>query len=187
VNNNPPVLEDQDRNISRSRKLLLKAVPGRTFSGSAVQKTIRRISSNITKRIKRPSRAQQDSSSFYEGGANINLSAVSCTDRANNHDATGSPRRSFHTPATPILPTIDSLYTPGHRGSFIVCPQINVIPDATVIDVSVCSIWVAVEVTGVLRRADGQEEHGNGADRYPTHSHTQLSGMILWIMCPRFY
>jgi hypothetical protein len=64
----------------------------------------------------------------------------------------------------------------GLRGALILCPQINVLPELSIVDTSACSLWVALEVTGMLRRADGQEDFDNGADRYPSHSSTQPSG-----------
>ena len=170
---------DQARPVSRSKKFFLKAIPGHNYSGSLAQKTIRRISSNVSKRIKRAPRAEQYSSSFYGGDENLTLSAASCSDREDIAEIGTTSGLSFHTAGkTSPLPTLDSLYMPGIRGTFVLCPQINVTPELTVIDTNACSVWVALEVTGALRRADGQEEYGNGAGRYPSHSSTQPSGII---------
>jgi hypothetical protein len=180
----PPMKNDDDtliqgdktRLASRSKKFLLKAIPGRD---SSAQKAMRRISSNVSKRIKRPPRVEQDNSSFYGGDSNLTSSAVSCS---NCQDIAGvginCRRMSFHANSTiPPLPTVDSPYTIGLRRSLILYPQINVTPELSIVDTSSCSLWVALEVTGMLRRADGQEDYGNGADRYPSHSSTQPSGI----------
>lgn len=158
----------------------MKSIPGRNYSGSVAQKAIRRISSNITKRIKRPIRAEQDGSSFYGGDTNLTLSAMSCSDIEETANTAIQSGVAFHTvgKTSPPLPTLDSLYTMCLRGSYVLCPQINVTPELTVVDTSMCSLWVAVEVIGVLRRADGQDEYGNGAERYPSHSSSQPAGIL---------
>jgi hypothetical protein len=140
---------------------------------------MRRISSNVSKRIKRHPRAEQDSSSFYGGDSNITSSAMPCSDSQGIDGVDINSRRiSFHADSnTHPLPTLYSLYTMGLRGSLVLCPQINVLPELSIVDTSACSLWVALEVSGMLRRADGQEEYGNGAGRYPSHSSTQPSGI----------
>ena len=172
-NNDTPILGDQIGLASRSKKFFLKAIPGRN---SSAQKAMRRISSNVSKRIKRPPRVEQDSSSFYYADSDLTSSAMSCSDCQDF--ASVGRRISFHDDSnTPPLPTFDSLYTMGLRRSLILCPHINVKPELSILDTSACSLWVALEITGMLRRADGQGEFGNGADRYLSHSSTQPSGI----------
>lgn len=45
--------------------------------------------------------------------------------------------------------------TNSREDAFVLCPQISVTPESTSVNAGVCTIWAAVEITGVLRRADG--------------------------------
>ncbi|KAM3065398.1 hypothetical protein ACMFMG_011480 [Clarireedia jacksonii] len=43
---------------------------------------------------------------------------------------------------------------------FVLCPQISVTPESTSVYAGMCTLWVAIEITGVLRRADGSGASG---------------------------
>jgi hypothetical protein len=174
-----PTPGDHGRIVSRSKNFFLKAIPGRNYSSSLAQKAIRRISANVSKHVKRPPRVGHDCSSFYGGRGSLTLSAMSCSDCEDIADAGTNSAISFHagSQTIPQLPTLDSVCTMSFRGSFVLCPQINVTPELSVIDTSSCSVWIALEVTGVLHRADRSEEYGNGADRQLSLSSTQPSGI----------
>jgi hypothetical protein len=175
---NSPITGNGGRLVSRSKTFFLKAVPGRSYSGSKAQNVIRQISSTLSKRIKRH-RHTDHSSSFNTEDDSLASSAVTGSDSEAIMGAGVTSRMSSHTSAQAPspLPSVDSLCTMGIRGSFILCPQINVTPELSIVDSSTCSVWVALEVTGVLRRSDGHGDYSNGAHRYPPHSGTQLSGM----------
>ncbi|RAL66861.1 hypothetical protein DID88_007643 [Monilinia fructigena] len=55
-------------------------------------------------------------------------------------------------PSTPILTPI----IPSSRDdNCVLCPQISVTPESASVNAGICTLWVAVEITGVLRSADG--------------------------------
>lgn len=191
-NNDTPIPVDPTRLSLRSKSFFLKAIPG---PNSSAQKVMRRISSNVSKRVKHPPRAERHSSGFYCGDGNLTSSVMSCSDCQDVPAVSIASRRiSFHADNnTPSLLTLDSPYTIGSQGTLILCPKIDVTPELSIVDTSACSLWIAIEVTGLLRRADGQEEYGNGADRYPSRSSTQLAGnsnlrdicFMTWLMSIR--
>jgi hypothetical protein len=169
------ISNNQERPLSRSKNFL-KAITGGNNSSSKVQNAMRRISSNVSKHtfLRRPQRAE----SLYAQDDSLKFSAISLSDIEGIADTGITSRVSSHagTQEPSPLATLNSLYAPSLRSSFVLCPEINVTPELSIVDTRTCSIWVALEVTGVLRRADGHGEYGNGADRYPSHSSGRPSG-----------
>lgn len=53
------------------------------------------------------------------------------------------------------------------QGSFILSPRINVTPEVSSVDNGSHELWVAIEITGVLRRADGRQ-HFENSPYHPT-------------------
>lgn len=172
-------VDNTGRHLSRSKYLLLKAIPVCNYTGSMARKTIRRISSSVSRHsfLRRPPRAQSGSSICYAVDDSLAFSATSSAASDEAPDVSVISRTTSHASnqVHSALPRLDSLCAQSLPGSFILCPQINVTPELSVIDTNTCSIWVALEVRGVLRRADGYEEYGNGVDD-PSHSSSQISG-----------
>lgn len=74
-------------------------------------------------------------------------------------------------PPTPT-PTLVPTFSSSRDGNFVLCPQISVTPESASVNAGVCTLWAAVEITGVLRRADGTSTLDDAGRTYSTQSLT---------------
>ncbi|PQE22100.1 ubiquitin-conjugating enzyme protein [Rutstroemia sp. NJR-2017a BVV2] len=56
--------------------------------------------------------------------------------------------------------------------TFVLCPHISVTPESTSVHAGMCTLWVAIEITGVLRRADGSRDSAEMSRAYSTQNLT---------------
>ncbi|TGO21530.1 hypothetical protein BPAE_0214g00010 [Botrytis paeoniae] len=72
-------------------------------------------------------------------------------------------------PPTPTpIPTLSS----SRDDNFVLCPQISVTPESASVNAGICTLWVAVEITGVLRKADGTSTLDDAGRIYSTQNLT---------------
>ncbi|TEY31043.1 hypothetical protein BOTCAL_0825g00020 [Botryotinia calthae] len=74
-------------------------------------------------------------------------------------------------PPTPT-PTLVPTFSSSRDDNFVLCPQISVTPESASVNAGVCTLWAAVEITGVLRRADGTSTLDDAGRTYSTQSLT---------------
>lgn len=87
-----------------------------------------------------------------------------------------SSRFSGDMPGTPSLAS----FVPNEK--FVLCPQINITPELDSIDENKCILWVAIEITGILRKADGSKTER--PVRFPSYSsNATLNGMLFCLTC----
>ncbi|KAL2060923.1 hypothetical protein VTL71DRAFT_8975 [Oculimacula yallundae] len=148
----PPKIPE--RRPSKSKNFFLRAIGGRS---SVESKGVRRKDSEVSRGtlIRRLSRsknsssaesytdsiASTDSTHFFQPGS-LDITDVSLSSRMSSYQ--GDP------PSSSIPHTL----TPD---VFVLCPQIVITPEIPSVDTGLCFLWVAIEVTGTLRKADGYE------------------------------
>ncbi|KAF7896612.1 uncharacterized protein EAF01_009015 [Botrytis porri] len=74
-------------------------------------------------------------------------------------------------PPTPT-PTLVSTLSSSRDDNFVLCPQISVTPESASVNAGVCTLWAAVEITGVLRKADGTSTLDDAGRTYSTQNLT---------------
>jgi hypothetical protein len=178
-------LKMQERRFSKSKNFILKVIPGRSQSEPKSSNALHRLSSSVSRHtlFRRPSRPERDSSAYYADEDSIASSDIAYSLDNDSEDIADD---DFNSRMPPYLDYLDSRASSPfsslnpspaiyHRDVFVLCPQIKVTPEISTVDGATCSIWAALEVTGVLRWT---ENHGSGAHRYLSLSGAQLSGMF---------
>lgn len=166
----PPKIPD--RRPSKSSNFFLRAIGGRLSDES---KAIRRKDSGASRGtlIRRLSRSKNsssaesytdsitstDSSNTFEPGS-LDITDVSIDSRLSSYE--GNPPSS----------TISDVLPPD---VFVLWPQIVITPEISSVDTGCCFLWVAIEVTGILQKADGYEARYDGP-RLPS---SHVSGMSI--------
>lgn len=147
------------RRPSKSKNFFLRAFGGRN---SDETKGIKRSDSTQSKNtlVRRRSRIKKKISASYDASYEDNVPFVdteSCY-LPESFDIVGvgiNSRMSCETPLS--YSASDTTSITANDNVFVLCPQIKVTPEATSVDNGNCDLWVAVEITGVLHRADGRE------------------------------
>lgn len=166
----PPKIPE--RRPSKSKNFFLRAIGGRLSDES---KAIRRKDSGASKGtlIRRLSRSKNSSSAesytdsinstdsgySFEPGS-LDITDVSMNSRLSSYE--GDPPSSSVSHA--LAPDV-----------FVLCPQIVITPEISSVDTGCCFLWVAIEVNGTLRKADGYEARYEG----PSSSTSHISGMYV--------
>ncbi|KAK0129286.1 hypothetical protein ONS95_015016 [Cadophora gregata] len=154
----PPKIPE--RRPSRSKNFFLRAIGGRLSDES---KAIRRKDSGASKGtlIRRLSRSKNHSS------AESYTDSIASTDSGNDFrpgslditDISINSRISSHEGNQPSS-TVSDIIPPD---VFVLCPQVVITPEISSVDTGCCFLWVAIEVTGTLQKADGYEARYDGS------------------------
>ena len=168
------------RRFSKSKSFILKAIGGRS---TQEPKHIRRVDSGtyrntLIRRISRSGTRTSDSSTN-----SIASSSTSCSigDGKDITDISINSRIPYGDSPVRRGPSISSYTSDSSSGApsrdvFILCPQIVVTPEFPSVDGGHCTLWVAVEVNGILQRADDHENRREG-QRCPSQPlNSKLSG-----------
>jgi hypothetical protein len=79
----------------------------------------------------------------------------------------------------------------GVPSAFVLCPQITITPEVASVETGICTIWVAILITGALQRADGYRGDGTFEQSFNdqllglSKSLYEISSMTNF-MCPDF-
>lgn len=160
----PPKIPN--RRPSKSKNFFLRAIGGRS---SDETKAIRRKDSGASKGtlIRRLSRSKNSSSvesypdsitSTDSGGSfeleNLDITDVSIDSRLSSYDKD-----------PPSSATSDIL----QPDIFVLCPEIVITPEMSSVDTGCCFLWVAIEITGTLQKADGHESQYDESQSSSSH------------------
>ena len=175
-NQDPPKIPE--RRLSKSKTFFLKVLPHRPKESTQAQRAESNDSRNTL--IRRLSRAGSRNSFPIHAPENFPLPGA-FPDRTSGDyvDATYNLRVSSYvgSEAPSSLSTGTSSSSIAPKDALILCPQVRVTPELSAVDGGVYSVWVAIEVTGILRRADGTEEYRGGLRRFSSVSSMQSPGM----------
>lgn len=146
----PPKIPE--RRPSKSKNFFLRAIGGRKADEST---SIRRTDSSRSTFVRRLSRSRaRGSEDSYTGSivsaqtdplsepGSLDITDISINSRLSSSD--DLPQLSHVSDAS--SPVEDLL---------VLCPQIVITPETTSVDTGCCFLWVAIEITGSLQRADG--------------------------------
>ncbi|KAH7312914.1 hypothetical protein BKA65DRAFT_148923 [Rhexocercosporidium sp. MPI-PUGE-AT-0058] len=155
----PPKIPE--RRPSKSKNFFLRAIGGRSSDES---KAIRRKFSDTSRDtlIRRLSRSKNSSSAeSYTGSITSTNSEHSFEPGSLDiTDVSFNSRLSSSCESDPPSSSISHILAPD---IFVLCPQIVITPEISSVDTGCCFLWVAVEVTGTLQRADGYEARYDGS------------------------
>jgi hypothetical protein len=147
------------RRPSKSKNFFLRAIGGRS---SEETKGIERIDSTQSKNtlIRRLSRSKKKVSGSYDASCEDNISSVGTESsfRSKSFDIADvdiNSRMSCGTPSS--YSASDTTSITSNENVFVLSAQITVTPEVTSVDNGNCDLWVAIEVTGVLQKADGRQ------------------------------
>lgn len=145
------------RRPSKSKHFFLRAIGSRN---SEETKRIQRTDSTISKNtlIRRLSRSKKKASGSYD---------ASCEDNISSAGTESLPPESLVIPdvdihsrmscGTPSSYASDTTSITCNQNVFVLCPQIKVTPEVASVENGNCDLWVAIEITGALRKADGHQ------------------------------
>ncbi|CZT43501.1 uncharacterized protein RSE6_03550 [Rhynchosporium secalis] len=160
----PPKIPE--RRPSKSKNFFLRAIGGRS---SVESKSIRRKDSQASKGtlIRRLSRSKHSSSteSYTDSIASTDSThsfkpgSLDITDMGLNPGI-------FSYEGNPPTASIPNVLAPD---VFVLCPQIVITPEIPSVDTGLCFLWVAIEITGTLRKADGFEANYDAASLTGSH------------------
>ncbi|PQE20112.1 ubiquitin-conjugating enzyme protein [Rutstroemia sp. NJR-2017a BBW] len=182
----PPLQQNLDgspkipaRRPSKSKNFIMKAFGGRKNDESKIPLTRKASTgsqSTLLRRLShRKSTASTISSSVSSVASSLGTVELSHSFERYSQDIidVGINSRSssyyddidFSCPATP---------TPSNCRDemFVLCPHISVTPESTSVHAGMCTLWVAIEITGVLRRADGSGGSAEMSRAYSTQNLT---------------
>lgn len=169
------------RRPSKSKYSLLKAFGGRrneeeskstlNRSGSSASARSTKSHSTLLRRLSHrkstASTIQSTASSVPSNLGTVGLSNLFEAENQDIHEARINSRASSYYDGPSMM---SSTPTPTHISSrddnFVLCPQISVTPESASVDAGICTLWAAVEITGVLRRADGTSTLGDAGRAY---------------------
>ncbi len=168
----PPKIPE--RRPSKSKNFFLRAIGGRLSDES---KSIRRKDSTASKAtlVRRLSRSRNPSSSESYTDSIISTDSAYSFD-PDSLDITDVSMNSRISSSQEAPHTVPQSLSASPPDVFVLCPQIIITPEISSVDTGSCFLWVAIEVTGTLQRADGLEdrEHEYG----PRPSNPLISGML---------
>ncbi|EKD18649.1 uncharacterized protein L3040_002075 [Drepanopeziza brunnea f. sp. 'multigermtubi'] len=154
----PPKISE--RRPSKSKNFFLRAIGGRMSDDS---KSVRRKESEVSKvalvrrlsRSRKPSCAESctDSIISTDSGYSFEPGSLDTTDISVNS------RLSSYMRGSPSYSSSDRAAGPD---VFVLCPQIIITPEISSLDTGNCFLWVAIEITGTLQKADGCENRDSG-------------------------
>ncbi|KAI9054922.1 hypothetical protein LZ554_002065 [Drepanopeziza brunnea f. sp. 'monogermtubi'] len=154
----PP--KNSERRPSKSKNFFLRAIGGRLSDDS---KSVRRKESEVSKvalvrrfsRSRKPSSAESytDSIISTDSGYSFEPGSLDTTDISVNS------RLSSYVNGPPSYSSSDDAAGPD---VFVLCPQITITPEFSSVDTGNCFLWVAIEITGTLQKADGCENRDSG-------------------------
>ncbi|PBP27187.1 hypothetical protein BUE80_DR001829 [Diplocarpon rosae] len=161
-----------ERRLSKSKNFFLRAIGGRLSDDS---KSVRRKDSEVSKgtlirrlsRSRNPSPAESytDSIVSTDRAYSFQLGSLDITDVGVNS------RLSSYLGGSPSCASSDAAAV---EDFFVLCPQITITPEISSVDTGSCFLWVAIEVTGTLQKADGCEDryissrpHSHAPDLWP--------------------
>ncbi|KAB8299143.1 hypothetical protein EYC80_001248 [Monilinia laxa] len=180
------------RKPSKSKYSLLRAFGGRRSEDSEPKHTLGRSGSSASTRsmkshstLLRKLSHRKSTASTIQSDASSVPSSLGAVELSHLFDSDGqdiinarinSGASSYYggtvmmpSPSTPILtPMISS----SRDDNCVLCPQISVTPESASVNAGVCTLWAAVEITGVLRSADGASPLNDASRTYSTQSLT---------------
>ncbi|CAL3965394.1 unnamed protein product [Diplocarpon coronariae] len=161
----PPKIPE--RRLSKSKNFFLRAIGGRLSDNS---KSVRRKDSEASKstsihripRSRNPSPAESytdsivstDSAFSFQLGS-LDIADVNINPRLSSYVGGPSSSASSDTAAVEDI--------------FVLCPQITITPEIPSVDTGSCFLWVAIEVTGTLQKADGCENRYISSRTHNSH------------------
>ncbi|CAD6445854.1 1f7dc8b9-b6ef-4b00-a03f-3888a3dd88f1 [Sclerotinia trifoliorum] len=158
----------------RSDDLNCKAL-GRSDSSASTRtmKSQNTLLRRLSHRKSTASTIQSIASSVPSSFGTVELTHPFDTNSQEIIDATVSPRECSYYDGTVIIsspptPTLGS----SRDDNLVLCPQISVTPESASVNAGVCTLWAAVEITGVLRRADGTSTSDDAGRTYSTQNLT---------------
>jgi len=154
----PPAIPP--RRPSKSKNFFLRAIGGR---GSEEIKGVKRSDSTLSKNTlirRRLSRSKKKTSSSCDAFCEDDVSSVSTESSLSPEsfdiaDVGINSRISCDTPSS--FSASDTTSITSNDNVFVLSPQIKITPEVNSLDNGNCDLWVAVEVTGVLHKADCRE------------------------------
>ncbi|ESZ99602.1 hypothetical protein SBOR_0013 [Sclerotinia borealis F-4128] len=197
-----PDIQDPDgspkmpkRRPSKSKYSLLRAFGGRWSEDLESQSSLGRSGSSastkstkstkshstllrkLSRRKSTASTTQSIASSVPSSLGTVELSHMFETDSEDIIDARVNSRGSSYYDGTimmsgPPTPTLTPTPVSFREDNFVLCPQISVTPESASVNAGVCTLWVAVEITGILRRADGTSTLDDVGRTYSTQNLT---------------
>lgn len=181
------------RKKSKSKYSLLRAFGGRRSEDLDSDPTLGRCHSSTSTKshstlLRKLSRRKSSASTIQS----IASSSVGTVELSNPFDTIGNQgindsrtnsRASFYydgtiimsnppTPTPTPTPTLVPTLNFSKDDNFVLCPQISVTPESASVDAGVCTLWAAVEITGVLRKADGTSTSDDAGRTYSTQNLT---------------
>ncbi|KAE9363756.1 hypothetical protein N431DRAFT_497542 [Stipitochalara longipes BDJ] len=173
----PTILQ---RRPSKPKNFFLRAIGGRS---SEEVKRIKRSDSTISKNtlIRRLSRSKKRPSGSYDASCEDNDSSVSTESSVppESFDIADVGIKSRMSCGTPSCSASDTTSITYNENVLILSPQIKITPEVTSLANGACDLWVAVEVTGVLHKADGREASPflSHPKAYESNCHGKLHSM----------
>lgn len=179
-----------ERKLSKSKNFLLKAIGGRSpekkdrkSSDEGPKNTLmRRLSrSKSTKSVKSTrsggwSRSRSGSMPYIGPETSHDVESRDITDISRDFRPLTAGRQtqssSGESSTRPLL---------GFRDNVILSPQVVVTPEESIVDSGNCSFWVAIEISGVLRTADGCLRQEKVYSRYSSSGSVKSEISGLWI------
>ncbi|RDL35822.1 uncharacterized protein BP5553_06434 [Venustampulla echinocandica] len=176
-----PYANIPQRRFSRSKSFLLKAIGGR--SGPPKHKSSRSADSgSINILLRRLSRGRyrdrspwnsstSGSASCIPGDDSLELDSRDIADiRVNSRISSG--RQLATAP-----PSSNNAHRLRYRESLVLSPRVVVTPEVSSVDLDKCSFWLAIEIRGVVRHADGRLKPDDGlSESSTTFINAQSSG-----------
>ncbi|KAF7917613.1 hypothetical protein BELL_0084g00250 [Botrytis elliptica] len=158
LDSNPTLGRSHSSTSTKSHSTLLRKLSRRKSSASTIQSIA--SSSDRTVELANPFDTI-DNQSINDSRTNSRISSY--------YDGTiimSNPPTPTPTPT--LVPTISS----SREDNFVLCPQISVTPESASVNAGVCTLWAAVEITGVLRKADGTSTLDDAGRTYSTQNLT---------------
>lgn len=155
--------DDSKSTLGRSGPLASKSTLGRSNSSAS---TMSKIKSQHNTLLRKLSHRKSTASSL----ATVELS--------NPFDADGQDISDYSyyddtiTMSGPPTPTLTPTLSSFRDDNLVLCPQISITPESASVNSGVCTLWTAVEITGVLRRADGTSTLDDAGRTYSTQNLT---------------
>ncbi|QSZ29226.1 hypothetical protein DSL72_003738 [Monilinia vaccinii-corymbosi] len=141
---------------TKSHSTLLRKLSHRTSTASTIQSTASSVPASLGP-VELSHLFESDSQDIIDARINSRASSY--------YDGT----IVMSSPPTPTpTPTIPSF----KEDNFVLCPQISVTPESASVNAGVCTLWAAVEITGVLRRSDGTSTLDDAGRTYSTQNLT---------------
>jgi hypothetical protein len=149
-----------ERRPSKSKNFFLRAIAGRnTEETRGIKRTDSTLSKNTL--IRRLSRSKNKFSGSYDASceANISSGGTESSFRPESFDIAdvGLNSRIYSCETPSSYSSSDTTSTASNDRIFVLSPEIKITPEVSSIDNGSCDLWVAVETTGILHRADGRE------------------------------